>query len=82
MLIMFVWFCIEVVCEGGTYIRKLIVDIAAAMNCCATTVFLQRTAQGPFTLEHCLSEDQWTLENIQLAIQNCEKLLDKRRLKG
>jgi tRNA U55 pseudouridine synthase TruB len=57
------------VCEGGTYVRKLIVDIASDLGSCATTIALQRIAQGPFTLTDCLYEEQWSLDNIKSAIE-------------
>jgi tRNA U55 pseudouridine synthase TruB len=67
------------VCGGGTYVRKLIMDIGKELNCCATTIALQRTVQGPFTLEHCLNEDQWTVENIQAAIEKLETVLKNHK---
>jgi tRNA U55 pseudouridine synthase TruB len=67
---------VEIVCSGGTYVRKLVVDIAIALKCCATAIALQRTAQGPFTLEHCLHEDQWNVESIQTAIEKLETILN------
>lgn len=62
-------FDLEIVCEGGTYVRKLIVDIASDLGSCATTIALQRIAQGPFTLTDCLYEEQWSLDNIKSAIE-------------
>ncbi|HOO56573.1 MAG TPA: tRNA pseudouridine(55) synthase TruB [bacterium] len=45
----------EVECSGGTYIRTLMEDIAAAAGCVATTAFLVRTAVGPFGIDNAVN---------------------------
>ena len=53
------FFGLDVECSGGTYIRTLIDDLAREAGSCAHMVELERTRQGPFALEHCLSEEAW-----------------------
>lgn len=62
-------FDIEVECGGGTYIRSLVRDIAYKLDSVATTTYLQRIKQGPFTLEDCLDKDDWNADNIYAAIE-------------
>lgn len=47
-------FEMEVFCGGGTYIRSLIDDSARAAGTLAAMYGLERTKQGPFTIEDCL----------------------------
>ena len=48
-------FEIEVECGAGTYVRSLVVDIAAAMNAPAHMYRLERLACGPFTIADTIS---------------------------
>jgi tRNA pseudouridine55 synthase len=41
-------------CSSGTYVRKLVSDIAAEMGSCATATSLRRTAIGKYTAEEAL----------------------------
>lgn len=59
----------EVMCGGGTYIRSLIVDVAAALGTVAYMTELTRTQQGPFTLEHCLKLNALDLEVIEKSLK-------------
>jgi len=61
-------FGLSVECGGGTYIRTLIADIAERCQSVAHMTALERTKQGPFTLQDCLKKDSWTLDNIQKAL--------------
>jgi tRNA pseudouridine55 synthase len=70
-------FDIEVECGGGTYIRSLIRDIAYQLDTVATTTYLQRIKQGPFTLEDCLPKEDWNADNIYAAIERHQKLLER-----
>ena len=47
------------------------------MDSCAHVTSLERTRQGPFTLQHCLTGDQWTWEGIQLGIEEHRQILEK-----
>ncbi len=48
-------FTFEIDCLGGTYIRALARDIAAALGTCAYMTRLVRTAAGVFTLERAVT---------------------------
>lgn len=62
-------FSLDVQCGGGTYIRSLVRDIGTSLNTYATMTGLERTRQGPFTLENALPRDQWNVDNVYEAIQ-------------
>lgn len=62
-------FSLDVECGGGTYIRSLVRDIGTSLNTFATMTGLERTQQGPFTLENALPRDKWNVDNIYEAIQ-------------
>jgi H/ACA ribonucleoprotein complex subunit 4 len=47
-----------VVCEAGTYIRKLVSDLGEKIGCGAHMVSLRRTAVGPFTEKECVPMEQ------------------------
>lgn len=70
-------FGIFVECGGGTYIRSLVRDIGIALGTLATMTSLQRTKQGAFQLEHCLTENEWNVENICQAIDKSKDLLKR-----
>jgi tRNA pseudouridine55 synthase len=60
----------EMECGGGTYVRSLIVDLAAALGTCGHMVELERTFQEPFNVEQCLRlEDCSDLERIKGLLQ-------------
>jgi tRNA pseudouridine55 synthase len=46
---------LEVSCSGGTYVRSLARDIAAALGTCAYAPAVRRTAAGVFTVERALA---------------------------
>ena len=47
-------FTLEIGCGGGTYVRSLIADSAAEYGQLAAMYELERTKQGPFTLDDCV----------------------------
>jgi tRNA pseudouridine55 synthase len=51
---------LDIVCSAGTYIRSLAHDLGQQLGCGAHLTALQRTANGPFTLE-----DSFTLDELQ-----------------
>jgi tRNA pseudouridine55 synthase len=57
-------FDLSVHCSSGTYIRTLITDLARSVESRAHLTALERTQQGPFSLEHCLHEDDWNYAAI------------------
>ena len=52
------YFCLDIACSKGTYVRTLLEDIAAAAGTCACMTFLLRTRAGDFCIEesHTLEE--------------------------
>jgi tRNA pseudouridine55 synthase len=62
-------FGLDVECGGGTYIRSLVRDMGASMDTAATMTSLERTQQGPFTLEDAMSKDEWSPESIYAAVE-------------
>jgi tRNA pseudouridine55 synthase len=56
------YFCLDIECSKGTYIRTLLEDIAVSMGTCACMTFLLRTKAGDFSIE-----DSHTLEEIANA---------------
>jgi len=62
-------FGLDVHCSGGTYVRTLISDIARSCGTRAHMTNLLRCKQGPFTLDECLREEQWTYDNIVASLE-------------
>ena len=52
-------FGLEIECQGGTYVRSLISDLARAVGARAHMTALVRTKQGPFFLTDCVPEEVW-----------------------
>ncbi len=69
-------FRFAVECGGGTYIRSLARDIAAACGANGIMTELVRTASGVFRLEDAVSLDGLTVENIERHILPTEKVID------
>ncbi|XP_006165181.1 probable tRNA pseudouridine synthase 1 [Tupaia chinensis] len=65
------FFTLDVECGGGFYIRSLVSDIGKELASCASVLELTRTKQGPFSLEHALPEDRWTIADIAQSLQHC-----------
>ena len=63
-------FEIEMFSASGFYVRSLIRDIGYSLDSVATTTKLQRIKQGPFTMEHVLPQEDWTVEKINEAIEH------------
>lgn len=70
---------IRIRCGGGTYIRSLARDIAAALGTKAVMSALRRTQSGVFTLENAIPfsvlEQDPSLEELQKLILPTEKVL-------
>ena len=58
----------KIVCGGGTYIRSLARDIAAACGTQGLMSGLRRTQSGIFTLENAVDVDTLTEDNIASAV--------------
>ena len=56
-------FAFRIACGGGTYIRSLARDIAAACGTCALMTSLVRERSGPFTLENSVAPDALRAES-------------------
>lgn len=74
---------LQVVSSGGFYVRSLIADLARSMEGRGHMTALLRTKQGPFQLEHCVAERDWTFETLCARIPECSRLagLDSKALK-
>ena len=74
------FFCLDIECSKGTYIRTLLEDIAAATGSCACMTFLLRTRAGDFCIEdaHTLDEIAENPDAVLLppeaAVRKTEKL--------
>jgi len=60
---------LEVVCGGGTYMRSLGRDLAAALGTAAVMSALVRTAIGPFTVEGAVSLNGLDADTLRLHLQ-------------
>ncbi len=69
-------FRFAVECGGGTYIRSLARDIAAACGANGIMTELVRTASGAFRLEDAVPLDGLTAENIENYVIPTEAVLD------
>lgn len=62
----FPYFTIDTCVSQGTYIRSLVNDIAQKVAMHATTIELERTAIGPFSIDQAIHLDEIeTIEDIQ-----------------
>lgn len=77
-------FRIKIQCGGGTYIRSLARDIAAALGTKGVMSALRRTQSGVFTLENALPfsffEDEPPLEELEKYLIPTESVLPFARL--
>ena len=77
-------FRIKINCGGGTYIRSLARDIAAALGTNAVMSSLLRTKSGVFTLEHAIDfsllEKDPSLEELERYLIPTESVLPFERL--
>ncbi len=69
-------FRFAVECGGGTYIRSLARDIAAACGANGIMTELVRTESGMFRLENAVPLDELTAENIENHVIPTEDVLD------
>ena len=75
-------FAFEIVCGGGTYIRSLARDLAAALGTQGYMSYLQRTASGPFTVQTAVPFDELTAENIASYLISTDSVLPFPVLEG
>ena len=67
------FFGLDISCSGGFYVRSVISDIAKSVETRAHMTALLRTKQGPFELNDCLQEQDWSYDKINAAIVRCSK---------
>ena len=72
----------EIVCGGGTYIRSLARDLAAALGTQGYMSYLRRTASGPFTEGTSVPLEELTAENIRECIIPTQSVLPFPVLEG
>lgn len=68
-------FSFHIVCGGGTYIRALARDVAAACGTIGLMRSLRRTRSGVFTLDTACSPDALTAENLSEHLIPTETVL-------
>ncbi|GAB5030479.1 trna pseudouridine synthase 1 [Nannochloropsis oceanica] len=66
-------FGLEIECQGGTYVRSLISDLARTVDARAHMTALVRTKQGPFFLKDCLPEETWKTDAEAIVLQLVKK---------
>ena len=54
----FPYFCLDITCSKGTYIRTLLEDIASSAGTCACMTFLLRTKAGIYSIEDALALEE------------------------
>ena len=70
-------FTMEVLCGSGTYMRSLVRDIGTKLGTVAHMEHLCRTKHGPFSLEDALCKSNWTVSEIEAAIDRHSSKLAK-----
>ena len=73
-------FAVRIVCGGGTYIRSLARDVAAACGTCGYMAALVRERSGPFALAESIPPDSLTKENWRGFLLPPDAVLDLPRL--
>ena len=73
-------FAVRIVCGGGTYIRSLARDVAAACGTCGYMAALVRERSGPFALAESIPPDALTKENWRGFLLPPDAVLDLPRL--
>lgn len=68
-------FCFKIVCGGGTYIRSLARDLAAALGTKGFMTGLKRTRSGVFTEETSVPLEELTKENLGKYLIRTEEVL-------
>lgn len=75
-------FAFDIVCGGGTYIRSLARDLAAALGTAGYMSYLCRTASGIFSAETSVPFEELTAENIRDYIIPTDSVLPYPVLEG
>ncbi|MGN0807902.1 MAG: tRNA pseudouridine(55) synthase TruB [Candidatus Coproplasma sp.] len=69
-------FSFEIVCGGGTYVRSIGRDMAAALGTCAAMSSLIRTASGQFKIENSVITEQLNSGNVESYLIPCDSIID------
>ncbi|EWM28783.1 putative trna pseudouridine synthase 1 [Nannochloropsis gaditana] len=69
------YFGLAIECQGGTYVRSLISDVARSVNARAHMTALTRTKHGPLSLDDCLPEEVWK-NDAEAVVQHLINLRD------
>ena len=64
-------FSLEIECSGGFYVRSLIADLARSIDSRAHMTELRRTKHGPFLLNDCIEQNDWSYESLIQHILKC-----------
>lgn len=75
-------YAFEIVCGGGTYIRSLARDLAAALGTRGYMSALERTASGVFTKETAVRLDALTPDNVAEYLIPTERVLPYPAMEG
>lgn len=74
------FFCLDIECSKGTYIRTLLEDIAVSLGTCACMTFLLRTKAGDFSIEESFTLNEIAENPVKVllppeyAVRKMEKL--------
>lgn len=61
-------YVLDIVCEGGTYIRSLVRDIAARLGALAYMSFIIRTKSGEFLMENSVNLEEFALNPTKFVM--------------
>jgi len=78
------YFCLDIECSRGTYIRTLLEDIAEGMETCACMTFLLRTGSGQFSIEdaHTVEEIEAQSEKVLLPLETAVSGIPRLSVNG
>ncbi|MBN3317386.1 TRUB2 synthase, partial [Atractosteus spatula] len=67
-------FTLEVQCLNETqkYLRKLVHEVGLELRSAAVCCGVRRTRDGPFTLQHALPHQRWTLTHVTQAVREAD----------
>lgn len=66
----------EITCGGGTYVRSIGRDMAAALGTCAAMSSLVRTASGPFDINSSIKTEELNGDNVENYLIPCDAVID------
>ena len=72
-------FAFKIHCSSGTYVRSLLRDIAAKLDCVATTVSIIRLKSGAFSIDKAITLDQLE-ENATKHLLKVNEVINKETI--